>query len=154
LTSHYRTQANFTFDAVAGAQRAYDRLRKEIASLPIGNHTPNADALHRATTHINSDLNTSRVVALIHDLLIDTTVHSTELRATIGAIDELLGLKLLDWKEEKVHTNPAIDKLLAERDAARKEKNWQAADRLRDALLREHGVMVKDTTAGQEIHKA
>jgi cysteinyl-tRNA synthetase len=154
LTSHYRTQANFTFEAVSGAQRAYDRLRKEIASLPTGNNVPNAKALERATEYINNDLNTSRVIALIHDLLIDTTVHSTELRATIGAIDQLLGLKLLEWKEEKVEKSNEVDHLLALRKTARDSKDWATADKLRDELLTKHGIVVKDTAQGQELFKA
>lgn len=153
LTSHYRTQANFTFEAALGAQRAYDRLRKEIATLPIGGHTPNEEALKRAASFINNDLNTSRVIALIHELLIDTTVHSTELRATIGAIDELLGLKLLEYKEEKVERTGAIDALLQQRATARAAKDWAASDKLRDELLT-HGVVVKDTADGQQITKA
>lgn len=153
LTSHYRTQANFTFDAVSGAQRAYDRLRKEIATLPLGNREPNQQALDRATEYINSDLNTSRVIALIHDLMIDTTVHTTEIRATIGAIDQLLGLKLLEWKEEKVHTTSAIDLILKKRADARAAKDWAAADKYRDELLNIHGLIVKDTAVGQELHK-
>lgn len=154
LTSHYRTQANFTFEAVLGAQRAYDRLRKEIASLPEGNNSPNLKALERATLYINNDLNTSRVIALIHDLMIDTTVHSTEIKSTIRAIDGLLGLKLLEWKEEKIQTSNEVDHLLAERKRARDSKDWATADKLRDELLTRHGIIVKDTAQGQELFKA
>lgn len=154
LTSHYRTQANFTFEAASGAQRAYDRLRKEIATLPLGNREPNLKALERATGYINNDLNTSRVIALIHELMIDTTVHTTEIRATIGAIDNLLGLKLLEWKEEKVHTSHEVDQLLKLRNDARLAKDWKLSDAYRDKLLKDHGVIVKDTADGQQIHNA
>src|SRR3989338_6958963 len=37
LTAHYRTQVNFTWDALLGAQKAYDRLRKMIAQIPSNN---------------------------------------------------------------------------------------------------------------------
>ncbi len=154
LTSHYRTQANFTFDAVLGAQKAYDRLRKEIATLPAGNHTPNEQALLRAAKLINNDLNTSRVIALIHDLLIDTTVHATELRATIGAIDRLLGLELLSWKEERIVASKDVELLLEKRLQARNAKDWAESDRIRNELLSAHNILVKDTPSGQEISRA
>lgn len=152
LTSHYRTQANFTFDSVLGAQRAYDRLRKEISMYPRAQHEPDQRAIARASEYIDADLNTAKVIALIHELLVDTTIPTAALRPTIEAIDKLLGLKLCEWKEAAIEITPEANELLTRRKTARIEKNWVLSDQLRDELAAK-GYVVKDTAAGQELTK-
>lgn len=153
LTSHYRTQTNFTVEAVRGSMLAYNRLLKDIASLPVAN---NSDAYNsiilKADEYINSDLNTARVIALIHETLSDSTLDKGLVRNTINKIDKILGLKLLDYKCDEIDIQDDIKALLEDRLKARESKEWATSDRIRDELLM-LGFIVKDTENGQEITK-
>lgn len=151
LTSNYRTQANFTKQAAFAAQASYDRLRKEIARLPQNSdELPDQGILDTATQYINNDLGTAKVIALIHEVLASNATKDARMRNTIIKIDELLGLDLGGWSEEKVEILEEISALLHARATARAEKNWKESDRIRDELLAK-GYIVKDTPAGQEL---
>jgi cysteinyl-tRNA synthetase len=72
-----------------------------------------------------------------------------ERRALVAEFDAWLGLDLLtaDLPGDVAESDPRIDGLVAEREAARVEKNWAEADRLRDGLLAE-GIHIEDTPQG------
>jgi cysteinyl-tRNA synthetase len=63
---------------------------------------------------------------------------------TILDFDRALGLKLEEKMSEPVEYSEEVQKLIAERETARLEKNWSRADEIRDILKNEHGVEVKD----------
>jgi cysteinyl-tRNA synthetase len=153
LTGHYRTQLNFTFEAAYGAQTALERIRVRVNTLPENGSTSES-YIAQATEHIDDDLSTARVAALIHEILADDKLSDNDKKATILKIDELLGLDLSRAATtEQIEVTPVIERLLSERKAARESKDFAASDRLRDELLK-HGVIVKDTKDGQVIEKA
>jgi len=91
-------------------------------------------------------------------VLRDPDVTTEGLRVVVAAADALLGLRLgnlapdeVDQRRTAEDLTPeelaAIERLLAERTQARKEKNWSRADEIR-AELDALGVEVKDTAAG------
>jgi cysteinyl-tRNA synthetase len=51
------------------------------------------------------------------------------------------------WLKKGILTAPEIEALIAQRNVARKEKNWAEADRLRDAL-QQKGIVIEDTPGG------
>src|SRR5215475_5801163 len=63
LTAHYRSQLNFTWDALDGAATALDRMRRGFRELPDGG-LPDTGYLDRFTTQINEDLNTPKALAI------------------------------------------------------------------------------------------
>ena len=67
---------------------------------------------------------------------------------TIKKIDEVFGLKLLE--KEKIKITKEIQKIVEEREKARKSKDWKKADELREAL-KNKGYYVNDTEHGAEI---
>lgn len=153
LTGHYRTQLNFTFEAAYGAQTALERIRVRVNTLPENGSTSES-YIAQATEHIDDDLSTARVAALIHEILADDKLSDNDKKVTILKIDELLGLDLSRAATtEQIEVTPVIERLLSERKAARESKDFAASDRLRDELLK-HGVIVKDTKGGQVIEKA
>lgn len=151
LTAHYRTQVNFTWEALAGAQTAYNRLTNFF----VENRDEDGVVLPRYMTEfesaLNDDLNTASAIGLIWTLLKDTTTAAREKRATLLEFDKVLGLGLLHVTERKhVPVSDEIQTLVEARRLARDAKDWAEADRLRD-MLREQGFDIKDTPSGQEL---
>ena len=61
--------------------------------------------------------------------------------------DQVLGLGIESWKEELVEVPNEITEMLHQREAARKNKNWAEADRLRDEIIR-LGFVIEDSKDG------
>ena len=72
------------------------------------------------------------------------------LRALIVKLADVLGL--IVEKEEEILAED-IEKLIAERQAARKERNFQRADEIRNELL-EKGIILEDTREGVKWRRA
>ncbi|MGH3292525.1 MAG: cysteine--tRNA ligase [Trebonia sp.] len=173
LGGHYRSQLDFTTGAMDGAQATVRRLISRVAPLrplPVAETYESARALvedsdktalayvDAVDAAIANDLATPRMLATLQDALRDPDISTEGLRVVVAAADALLGLRLADLDPAEVDNRrtaadlapdevAAIERLIAERTQARKEKNWARADEIRtelDAL----GVQVTDTPAG------
>ena len=137
LQSHYRKPLTFSFDSLDNTSKAYDKLTKRIASLnPDGEvEQDKAAALDKSFRDaLDNDLNTSLAVTALYDVLKADVNDATKLYL-IEKFDEVLGLGLTDIKpEEKADLDSEIEALIAERQEARKNKDWATADRIRDEL--------------------
>jgi cysteinyl-tRNA synthetase len=174
LGGHYRSQLDFTVGAMDAAQATLRRLVTRIAPLrPLPPVRTIIDAARAADDAddglagdyiavideaISNDLATPKLLATLQEALRDTELTERGLRAVVAAADALLGLRLGDLELAEVERRrtadelpteelAAIERLIAERSQARKEKNWPRADEIRkelDAL----GVEVTDTPTG------
>jgi cysteinyl-tRNA synthetase len=148
LTASYRTQINFTWDAVRGAQEAYNKLRQKLAHININDSTLHA-RVAVGLTGAFEDLNTAEMIAQIHSFVhggsIPQSVHDEIRRA-----DAILGLDLCSYTPPQVEATDEVNALLQLRQRARDNKDFAESDRLRD-LIREHGFIVKDTKDGQVL---
>jgi cysteinyl-tRNA synthetase len=166
LSSHYRSPMDFTREGLEEADKATDRIYETIARLAPGRQesvTPEAGLMHAFGQEMDDDLNTPRALALIFDevralnrLLDGKKSQGLEGRAAaLGLMLDALGLAQEGYFERKKQrflknglVSPSeIEELIFRRDAARKEKNWQEADRIRQTL-REKGVVIEDTPGG------
>ena len=177
LGGHYRSQLDFTTQAVDAAQATLRRLVGRVVALrplPMAETLeaarallPGAEAdadkaaaayLEQLDAAISADLATPRILATLQESLRDPDISTEGLRVVVAAADALLGLGLADLDPSAVDRrrsvsdlDPAevetIERLVAERTWARKEKNWTRADEIR-AELEERGVLVTDTPAG------
>jgi cysteinyl-tRNA synthetase len=173
LGGHYRSQLDFTTTAMDAAQVTLRRLIARVAllrPLPVAETYEAARALVDDTDKaalayveaidaaIANDLATPKLLATLQDALRDPDISTEGLRAVVAAADALLGLRLadldpaeVDQRRTKDDLTPeevaAIERLLAERTQARKEKNWPRADEIR-AELDALGVQVTDTPTG------
>src|SRR5437667_253823 len=93
LTAHYRSQLNFTFEALDAAATALDRMRRAFHALPAGG-TPDAAYLDRFTVEINEDLNIPKALAIAWELLRGDVVDLRVTKATLAAFDRVFGLGL------------------------------------------------------------
>jgi cysteinyl-tRNA synthetase len=173
LGGHYRSQLDFTMAGMDAAQATLRRLVSRIAPLqPL----PEAETYQAARAlasdagkaalgyveaidaAISNDLATPRLLAILQEALRDPDISTGGLRVVVAAVDALLGLRLADLDPAEVDQRrtaadlapqevAAIERLIAERTQARKEKNWPRADEIR-AELDALGVQVTDTPSG------
>ncbi len=162
LSAHYRSEMNFTWDNMEGAQVSWEKLTDKIRKLIKDKETevePTAEALakeqefkKRFFTAIENDLHTPEAVALMWEVLASDLLAQQKYRLLLS-FDEILGLGLarIDLLvEETLPEN--IQELANERVNARMTQNWQLADELRNQL-EQFGYQVKDGVTGQEITK-
>ncbi|MFZ6647423.1 cysteine--tRNA ligase [Undibacterium sp. TJN25] len=150
LTAHYRSQLNFSWEALTAAQTALQRLRDTYLSW-TGNAAAEADPrfVERFHAEINNDLNLPRALAVMWELL-KAELPPQVKKATVDRFDAVLGLDLQHWQPVQEDIPAGIQALADRRKAARDSKNWAEADALRKEL-RELGYEVEDTAAGMTI---
>ena len=110
---------------------------------------------------MEDDLNTADAIGVIVELVrdINTNVHEgVQSRSIVEyaaeALDELTGvLGLLYNRKAEESLDEEVERLIEERNAARKAKNWAEADRIRDDL-KARGIVLEDTAQGVKWHKA
>lgn len=149
LTAHYRSQITFSFEALDGASRAYTRLIRMLSELPKGGtiHTGYKEKFKKA---VSDDLDTPKALALMWDLLKDTSVSNADKKATVEFFDSVFGLALAEAKHEKTLIPELVLELVEKREEARMGKDFVAADTLRKQIS-DAGYEVKDTDSGPKI---
>jgi cysteinyl-tRNA synthetase len=152
LTGHYRTQLNFTWEALDAAATGLARMRAGFHALAAADGASADEALlARFTAELNDDLNAPRALALAWESLRGNAPDAVK-RATLARFDEVFGLGLAMWQPHEEEAPPAIDALARARADARAAKNWAEADRLR-AALHEAGWEVEDRAGGYALRR-
>lgn len=168
LSAQYRSPLNFSDELMESAKAGLDRIRNSVSNLSdiekTGADGDMTDAEKDAAAEaekqkerfnevMDDDLNTADAISVIFDLvkLANTTAkegatkaYAKEIREEIEELGSILGL-ILKVKEETLDAD--IEKLIEERQQARKEKNFARADEIRDELLAK-GIQLKDTREG------
>jgi len=149
-TSNYSTRTNFTMEAVTGSQTALLRLKEAFLALGSDVGTVNTDYKARFMKYLDNNLDSPKALALVWELLKDTSLSNTDKKATILDFDKVLGFGLDKLKEEIIPDE--IQKLVAEREIARQEKDWAKSDELR-VKINSLGYEIKDTDSGSKVSK-
>ncbi len=159
LQSHYRKSLVFSYENLDNAVLAWDKLLSRISKLPSDGVVDGAafeNLKKDFADAMDNDVNTSLAVTSLYNVLKADTNDATKL-ALIADFDKVLSLNLIE-EAKKLNDAPATDgedgefvakveELIAARTAAKKEKNFAEADRIRAELL-DMGVEVKDTREG------
>lgn len=145
LGTHYRSKANFTWEALDAATVSLKKLSEHLGK-EIG--VVNQDYQKRFLELVVNDLDTPRAIALAWEVAKNTTLSPEEKTATLLDFDRVLGFRLTLKQEEVIPEN--IQNLVTLREQARTEKNWIRSDELRSAI-KEQGYDVKDTPSGSEV---
>lgn len=150
LLAHYRSDINFSWETLESATTALNRMRTAYYQLPE-NGTIDEGYREKFISFVNDDLNTSRAIALIWELLKSTNVTDADKKTTITLFDTVLGLQLSEWiPAAKTEVPDEIMELVDARQQARASKDWAAADKARDDLAA-RGYEVVDTADGPEV---
>ncbi len=161
MGTHYRKPLHFSFEAMDDAKNSLKRLNEFIGRLR--HMTPGEgsgdidqfvyDVKHGFAQGLDDDLNISVALASVFDFVrkinpLITTGHLNrkDINRILSAMKRLdLVFQVMVFEEETVDSE--IERLVEERDLARKEKRWDIADRIREELLK-MGVVVVDTKGG------
>jgi cysteinyl-tRNA synthetase len=146
LMAHYSTPVNFTWEAVAGAQVAFNKIVNQVRSLGSDLGQINENSHGQFLTAIKK-LNTPIAIALLINLL-DSTLPAPEKLATALDFDRVLGLGLAELKPIEIPAE--VTELAAKREEARQAQNWALADELR-AQIATLGFQVNDSPSGPQI---
>jgi cysteinyl-tRNA synthetase len=154
LLSHYRSPANFTWEALEAAENAYRRLKEFFATLPNDSESISGqqDILAKFKEAIENDLNTPEALAVVWSVVKDDSLSFSIKRALLTEFDKVLGLELENNEFEVKNIPNDVQVLLDERQIARNTQDWRKADQLRDEI-KEKGFEVRDTEGGQNIKK-
>lgn len=150
LNSHYRKQLVFSYDALTQAESTLKKLRNKIKSLSdSGELDRNLYKIYnnKFILEISNDLNTANAITVIYELLKDSYVSDKTKISLITLFDEVLSLNLISNEEENLENDAYIKEKIAERNEAKKNKNYVLADEIRDNLLKE-GIKLIDTREG------
>ena len=151
LNSHYHNQLVFTWDALDGAEQAYKKLKSRIKQLdktPDLNENKTDAYQVRFKQAIENNLNTSSMLTLVYDVLKDEELSDFSKLYLIDNFDQVLGLNLIEEeKEVDEDLEKEILTKIEERNEAKKNKDFQKADQIRDELLSK-GIKLNDTREG------
>ena len=161
----YRKKLNFTFDGLKAAATAIDRLRNYKLRLDTAKFAPGKnDAIEQRTatavgqfdSSLDDDLNTAEALAAIFEYVRDTNsaMDAGEFRegdrasasALFARFDSIFDV-LTPTASQAGISDAEVEALIAERQAARKAKNFKRADDIRDYLM-ERGIILEDTKDG------
>ena len=113
LTAHYRSKLVFSWTALEAAQTALGRLRLAYHGLPSGG-MPDPAYRERMLAELNEDLNTPRALALAWEVLKSDLPGDVQ-KATLGWLDQVLGLGLDTWRPETHAVPDAVLALVSQR---------------------------------------
>ena len=174
LSAHYRSPLNFSAELMEASKNGLDRIVNAVDNLnylqenaAVAELTKQEVAalsevkafVERFDEAMDDDLNTADAISVIFELVkyANSNVTAQNSRAFIQAVkDEILELGdvlglILEKKEEMLEAD--IEKLIEERQAARKAKDFARADAIRGQLL-EMGIVLLDTREGVKWKKA
>jgi cysteinyl-tRNA synthetase len=172
----YRRQLNFTFDGLQQATSSVERLRNFAARLkqekfPAGNQPGMAERTQKAADDfdagLSDDLNTAQALAAMFDFVREANIAMDKGEFREGDVeaaqqflasfdrvfaviedDDTEKLKALGiGSDESGISDAEVDKLVADRQAARQRRDFPASDRIRKELA-DHGIIVEDTKDG------
>ena len=153
FTSNYRNQINFTFEAMDAAKIALNRLREGYLKHLEGNEKIDDNVIkmyeEKFLAAINDDLNMQIALSVVWEV-VKNPLKSKDFQKLLLKFDEVLGLNLINYKKEESKLSDEIQELVNKRNEARKEKNWNESDRIRDILINK-GYIVKDSKEGTII---
>jgi cysteinyl-tRNA synthetase len=161
MTAHYRQPLDWTDEVLAESRKKLDRLYGALRELADVEEDPDAPDYAPFVEEIEDDLNTPGALAQLFELAraANTTADPAarrRIKSQLLKAGRVLGLlqqppeAWFGWAPPRADLIAAedVEKLLADRLAARKAKQWAESDRIRDEL-KAKGVLVEDSKDGQ-----
>ena len=173
LSAHYRTPLNFSDTLVESAKTGLDRiltaidLCREMAAKEETRSLSDAEKEHFAKVEalvkkfedaMEDDFNTADAVSAIFEIVRESNSTVKDFSAdyakkVLKVLEDLCGVLGIETTKEEEILDEEIEKLIEERQAARKNKDFARADEIRDQLL-EQGIVLKDTREGVKWSRA
>lgn len=172
--AHYRMPLNFSQDLMESAKSSLGRIKIAMERLEdiVEKGNPGEvskeeqktletlqEYVKRFETAMEDDFNTADAISVIFEMVkliniaFDMESSKTAVEQAKNMISQLLDVLGIKAAKEKVILDAEIESLIAERQEARKNKNFAKADEIRDILL-EKGIILKDTREGVKWMRA
>ncbi len=176
LQSHYRRNLVFSYENLDNTAATYEKMIAKIAALKPNEGAPMDQAAFDALKQkfqaaLDNDLNTSLAITAVYDALKYKTDDQTKL-AVLADFDRVLGLDLIEKAAKKRkelaaapkaggfaivsetgESDPQVEAQIQARQDAKKAKNFQEADRIRDEL-KAQGIELTDVPGGVKWKRA
>ena len=176
LSAHYRSPLNYLTDSLESAKASLERIYNAVHNLEFLKKTASVEALtetesaqfkrldsyrERFIEAMDDDLNTADALGILFELIRDvntfTAVQNNPSKAFAAAalsfINELCDVLGIAQSREQETVDIEIEELIEKRQAARKNRDFKAADAIRDEL-KAKGILLEDTAQGVKWKKA
>ncbi len=173
LSAHYRTPLNYSAESLKMNKTSLERLYESRNNLEFRISKAGGDAMapdeesklsalgqyrEHFIAAMDDDLNTADALSSIFELVREINAymgaHQDASRAFLSGahalLMELAGVLGLVQQREDSGIDAEIEDLIAQRAAAKKNRDFAEADRIRDYLLNEKGIVIKDTRQGTQ----
>lgn len=168
----YRRPINYSEDGLKQAETVLKRYQNTLRNLDA-RLEDKQDTLEDSTLRDNltqakaefieamdDDFNVQNALSIMYDLASTLNTHLQKEQVDKPALKKAKKL-LLDWleifgvsfNEKQAENDDEIGALVAQRDEARKNKDWAESDHLRDELQAK-GIVIEDTPQGTRWHRA
>jgi len=141
--THYRSEMNFTWEALEAAQTALEKLFEAAGEFDEIHKYAHIEYERDFTDALEQDLNMPKALSIVWDLLKNSRIPNPEKAATLREMDKVLGLKIFENAKKRMQIPRAVLKLAEERDYLRAHKQYTQSDHLRNRIEK-MGYIVKD----------
>lgn len=174
LSGHYRTPLNFSIDLLDSAKSAVERLYNAVSNLENLLEEVEVEALRENENNffealldykqkyiekMDDDFNTADAIAVLFDMIrdinsrVDASSSKTLVQHSLDRVRDFGKPLGILQKSTKGSLEEEVEKLIAARQQARKDKNWALSDQIRDEL-KAKGFILEDTPQGVRWKKA
>ncbi|MEH8119986.1 cysteine--tRNA ligase [Aeromonas allosaccharophila] len=165
MSGHYRSQLNYSEDNLKQARAALERMYTALRDLPLAPAAGGDEQVARFKEAMDDDFNTPEAYSALFDLVREINRQKGEdmaVAAALGArlreLGAVLGILQQDpeafLKGDEADDEVAeIERLITERNQARADKNWAAADAARNRLT-EMGIVLEDSAGKTSWRRA
>ena len=164
LGTRYRSEMDFSWEALEGANERLTRLRQRMAewgASPWAGRSHSMPAPHaervrefdrRFRDAVADDLDLPQALVVLNEAVATDQLASDYKFGLLSDWDQVLGLDLLRLHREQWKPDPEVEELIRKRDEARQAKDFTASDAIRDRLT-SMGLEVMDTHDGTKVRK-
>jgi cysteinyl-tRNA synthetase len=161
LTAHYRSKLNFTWKSLEASENALNKLYDFVVlnktsssgrcepslasetSQSENSNLPSFNYKEKFQNALENNLDTPKALAIIWKMIKSKEISYEDKKNALLKFDKVLGLDLDKIKKEEIKISDEVKELIKQREEARKNKDWEKADRLRDEI-KKRGYTIKD----------
>ena len=159
LTANYRSKLNFTWKSLEANQntlnKLYDFMRISNTVIARSETTKQSRNYTQITENykkrfqstLENNFDTPKALALIWEMIKSKEISYDDKKTALLEFDKVLGLDLDKIKKEEIIIPNDIKELIKQREKARKNKDWELSDKLRNKI-KKSGYAIKDTPIG------